>query len=337
MTKLRSPISLLLGIALGVGGCALAVWNPFGWAQIDHLLGRSHELHQLTDSSGSTLYTCGMHPHVIQDEPGTCPICGMNLVPVGGTTPEPSSDERQVLYWRAPMDPSYTSDEPGKSPMGMDLVPVYEDETSTDGGVRVSPSFLQNFAVRTTEVLSGSLPIEIRTVGILAHNEERVVSVNTKFEGWIEEARVNNVGEHVAKGDVLFGIYSPELVTTQREYLAAMDYVERLKSNEAYVCQYLDHKIAVHPIAGKTILSRSNLHPKNPFSASFCLQGAKSASTDGYQFFGTTSKLTGEPAALGFQSLEDRVKQYEFAYAALQSRKIELQPCQSGVTVFGLC
>ena len=110
-----------------------------------------------------------------------------------------------------------------------------------------------------------------------------------------------------------------------------------LKSNEAYVCQYLDHKIAVHPIAGKTILSRSNLHPKNPFSASFCLQGAKSASTDGYQFFGTTSKLTGEPAALGFQSLEDRVKQYEFAYAALQSRKIELQPCQSGVTVFGLC
>ncbi|TDI55397.1 MAG: efflux RND transporter periplasmic adaptor subunit [Acidobacteria bacterium] len=234
MTNLRSPISLLLGIALGVGGCALAVWNPFGWAQIDRLLGRSHELHQLSDSSGNTLYTCGMHPHVVQDEPGTCPICGMNLVPMSGSTPEPASGERRILYWRAPMDPSYMSDEPGKSPMGMDLVPVYEDETSTDGSVRVSPSFLQNFAVRTTEVLVGSLPIEIRTVGILAHNDEQTVSVNTKFEGWIEEARVNNVGEHVAKGDVLFEIYSPELVTTQREYLAAMDYVERLKSNDAY-------------------------------------------------------------------------------------------------------
>jgi cellobiose phosphorylase len=109
-----------------------------------------------------------------------------------------------------------------------------------------------------------------------------------------------------------------------------------LKSNEAYVCQYLDHKIAVHPIAGKTVLSRNNLHPDHPFAASFCLQGSKSASTDGYQFFGTASKMTGEPVALGFQSLEDRVKQYEFAYTALQSHKIELQPCQSSLTVFAM-
>jgi len=110
-----------------------------------------------------------------------------------------------------------------------------------------------------------------------------------------------------------------------------------LKSNEAYVCQYLDHKIVVHPIAEKTVLSRNNLmHPVHPFAASFCLQGAKSASTDGYQFFGTSSKMNGVPAALGFQSLEDRVKQYEFAYTALQSRKIELQPCQSSVTVFAM-
>ncbi len=110
-----------------------------------------------------------------------------------------------------------------------------------------------------------------------------------------------------------------------------------LKSNEAYVCQYLDHKIIAHPVAVKTILSRNNLmHPKHPFAVSFCLQGAKSASTDGYQFFGTSSKMDGRPVALDLQSLEDRVKQYEFAYAALQSRKIELQPCQSSITVFAM-
>jgi len=152
-----------------------------------------------------------------------------------------TDDSRRILYWRAPMDPTYTSDRPGKSPMGMDLVPVYEDEATADvgaggtqAGVRVSRSFLQNFAVRTVEVRRGTLPVAIRTVGILAHNEERVVAVQTKYEGWIERASVNNVGETVNRGDVLFEIYSPQLLTTQREFLGAMDYVTRLQEGGAY-------------------------------------------------------------------------------------------------------
>ncbi len=142
--------------------------------------------------------------------------------------------ERRILYWRAPMDPSFRSDKPGKSPMGMDLVPVYADEDTPAGTVRVSSGFLQNFAVRTAEARRGAIPVSIRTVGVLAHNEEKLVSVNTKFRGWIEHARVHNVGEHVERGDVLFDIYSPELVTTQREYLAAMEYVERLRDAGAH-------------------------------------------------------------------------------------------------------
>ena len=83
------------------------------------------------------------------------------------------------------------------------------------------------------------------------------------------------------------------------------------------------------------MLSRNNLAaPDHPFVANFCLQGARSASTDGYQFFGCSSKMNGTPVALHFQTLEDRVKQYEFAYAALQSRKVQLQPCQSCTIVF---
>jgi len=233
MTKLHSSLYVVVGVLLGIGACALFIWNPLGWAQVDHLLGRHDATHQVGERGG-TLYTCGMHPQVIQEEPGSCPICGMNLVPVGGATAPPPQSERRILYWRAPMDPNYTSDQPGKSPMGMDLVPVYEDEAAEEGGVRVSPSFLQNFAVRTTEVTQGSLPVEIRTVGVLAHNEEKIVSINTKFEGWIEEARVNNVGEKVARGDVLFEIYSPALVTTQREFLAAIDYADQLEQGEAY-------------------------------------------------------------------------------------------------------
>ena len=86
-----------------------------------------------------------------------------------------SAGERRILYWRAPMDPNYTSDRPGKSPMGMDLVPVYEDETPGDGRVRVSQSFLQNFAVRTAEVVRGSMPVSIRTVGALTCSSRSTV------------------------------------------------------------------------------------------------------------------------------------------------------------------
>ena len=155
-------------------------------------------------------------------------------IPGRSDPPAVADGEREILYWRAPMDPNYTSDRPGKSPMGMDLVPVYADDAVADGGIRVSRSFLQNFAVRTAVVRRGTLPVAIRTVGILAHNEERVVSVQTKYEGWIERASVNNVGETVERGDALFEIYSPELVTTQREFLGAMEYVRRLSDGGAY-------------------------------------------------------------------------------------------------------
>lgn len=132
------------------------------------------------------------------------------------------------------MHPDVIRHEPGTCPIcGMRLVRKTETEAD-DSGVRVSQQFLQNFAVRTAPVERRDLPISIRTVGELAHNEEKVFSVNTKFEGWIESARVNNVGEFVTAGDPLFEIYSPQLVTTAREFLAAMDYVARLERDQAY-------------------------------------------------------------------------------------------------------
>jgi cellobiose phosphorylase len=109
-----------------------------------------------------------------------------------------------------------------------------------------------------------------------------------------------------------------------------------LKNNEAYACQYLDHRIVDHPVAGKVMLSRNNLHPQKPFAVHCCLQGAQSASSDGYQFFGTVSKLSGKPVALQSAALENRVRQYEFAFAALQSHTITLEPGQGCMTVFAL-
>lgn len=141
-----------------------------------------------------------------------------------------ADNERQILYWRAPMDPTFVSDRPGKSPMGMDLVPVYADEADKlpAGTVRVDPTFTQNFGVRTAPIARRDIAQTIRTVGVLAHNDQQIAWVNTKYEGWIEHVAVNYIGETVKQGQALFDIYSPQLVTTQKEYLQAIDYAARL-------------------------------------------------------------------------------------------------------------
>lgn len=143
----------------------------------------------------------------------------------------PQTAGRKIKYWRAPMDPTFVSDKPGKSPMGMDLIPVYEDEAAPPppGTVQIDPGFIQSFGVQSSRVRRTDIPYTIRTVGTLAYNDSQLYWVNTKYAGWIEKAYVNYVGEPVHKGQKLFDIYSPQLVTTQKEYLQALDYAGRLQ------------------------------------------------------------------------------------------------------------
>lgn len=229
-------IIAILAFLIGISLPTVLIWNPGHWEWAEGITAGLQGSHSGggSENEKTQLWTCGMHPQVLQDEPGTCPICGMNLVPLK-EEPAPHASaqpkEKKIKYWVAPMDPNYISDKPGKSPMGMDLVPVYEEEEETQAaGVHVDPNFIQNFAVRTEEAQKGSIPVLIRTIGTLDYNQEKIVSVNTKFEGWIEKVHVNYIGETVKKGDVLFEIYSPPLVTTQQEYLAALEYVEKLSA-----------------------------------------------------------------------------------------------------------
>ena len=145
-----------------------------------------------------------------------------------------AEDDREILYWRAPMDPTFTSDRPGVSPMGMDLVPVYADGAGDlpPGTVRIDPGFVQSVGVRSEAVTRRGIGQTIRTVGTLAHNDRQIAWVNTKYDGWIENVAVNYLGETVEEGQVLFDIYSPRLVTTQMEYLQAVDYAARLETSE---------------------------------------------------------------------------------------------------------
>ncbi len=132
--------------------------------------------------------------------------------------------ERKVLFWRAPMNPNEVYDHPGKSKMGMDLVPVYEDEASGGGVVTISGAVQQNMNVKTAVVEEKNLSSQVITNGILQTDEEKEYVVTTKVSGWIEKLYVNYTGQKVEKGQKLIGIYSPELVATQQELITALSY-----------------------------------------------------------------------------------------------------------------
>lgn len=188
------------------------------------------------EAADSELWTCGMHPHVMEEEPGQCPICGMDLVPMQGSadgvgaTGEGDAGEREVLYYRNPHDPTVTSPVPTQDAMGMDYVPVYA-ESRADAGptVRIDPAMVQSMNVRTARAERRDLARPIRTVGYLEYDQQRMVTVTTKYPGWIERVYVNYVGETVRKGQPLFEVYAPELVQTEQELLSALEFARQMQ------------------------------------------------------------------------------------------------------------
>src|SRR5512137_1527328 len=168
-------------------------------------------------------YRCPMHPDILRDEPGVCPICGMTLVkvePAPEDAPPPVATAGKLLYYRNPMDPSRRSPVPAKDSMGMDYVPVYAE--ATGGEVRISPAVINNLGVRTEPVVKGSLPRGSDVVGYVQFDERKVQQVRTRAEGWVEGLSVRAMGETVQKGQLLFTLYSPMLESVQQEYLDAL-------------------------------------------------------------------------------------------------------------------
>jgi len=169
-----------------------------------------------------TLYTCGMHPQIIQDHPGNCPICGMKLTPIRKQAGTGAPGERKIAYYKSTMKPGETSPQPGKDSMGMDLVPVYEGAATESQTIAIDPSTIQTMGIRTAEVTRGPLRRLIRTVANVDYDETALADVTTKYKGWIEKLYVDATGALVNPGDPLFEIYSPELYSAQTEFLAAL-------------------------------------------------------------------------------------------------------------------
>ncbi|NOI31193.1 efflux RND transporter periplasmic adaptor subunit [Vibrio coralliilyticus] len=144
---------------------------------------------------------------------------------MGAKAESGSSDSAEPLYWVAPMDPNYKRDKPGKSPMGMDLIPVYAEDMAGEqdkpGTITIDPSVENNLGVKSEPVTLEPLSPRIETVGYIAFDESQLWQTNVRVAGWVEKLFINAIGEKVNKGDVLFTLYSPELVKAQEELLNA--------------------------------------------------------------------------------------------------------------------
>ncbi len=216
-TKLPWILTLLLAIALVV----VVFARPGNKSSASAASGEKKVLY----------WVDAMNPTHKFDKPGKAPD-GMDLVPVYADEPaQPlTAAKKKVLYWVDPMHPAYKSDKPGKAPdCGMELVPVYEDggaaTASTVSGyanVKLTSDRQQLIGVQTGMTEMRSLGRSVRTVGRVAVDETRLYKITTKFDGYIEKLYVNVTGQQIRRGQPLFSVYSPDLLSTQQEYLLAL-------------------------------------------------------------------------------------------------------------------
>lgn len=140
--------------------------------------------------------------------------------------------ERKILYYRNPMGLPDTSPVPKKDPMGMDYVAVYDGDEPDNGSnqIKISVDKVQKLGVRSEPASMRSLDKLVKAIGRIEVDERRVFAIAPKFEGWVEHLFVNATGQPVSKGQPLFEVYSPELVSAQREYAIATEAVKALKN-----------------------------------------------------------------------------------------------------------
>ncbi len=168
-----------------------------------------------------------------------------------------SEKSKEPLYWVAPMDSNYRRDKPGKSPMGMDLVPVYEESSASEhgeGAIQISPTVVNNLGVSTQTVKTQAWQQSVNVTGQILANPNRQVQINPRVAGWVTKLHVKANGDFVKAGEALYTLYAPELVHAQEEYLIA-----KKRGNQALISAAKARLIALgFPNAALKALNTSN-------------------------------------------------------------------------------
>src|SRR5690606_25373103 len=184
------PLVMLLLLAAALSGCGKKAEEPVAEA-------------------GKTFYTCPMHPQVIRDAPGTCPICNMDLVPVEDDGDHARHDEADHEGAEHPATEPAAPENPG-SGTGRPVV-------------RIDPAVARNIGIRTAPVTRRALPASLRVDGIVAPEEGRVRSVTARVDGYAEAVRADATGLAVGKDEVLLEAFAPEVAVAQERLLQAGD------------------------------------------------------------------------------------------------------------------
>lgn len=156
---------------------------------------------------------------------------GTRAATTGKPATSPSKAERTVLYYRNPMGLPDTSPVPKKDSMGMEYVPVYAGDTEpgSESAINISVDKVQKLGVKSEAAALRELNRTLRVTGRIEIDERRTYTIAPKFEGWVEHLYVNTTGQAVTKGQPLFDVYSPELVSAQREHALAVQGLTSLK------------------------------------------------------------------------------------------------------------
>ena len=212
-----APLMLALGLA---GGYWLAAFKP---ADKPALAPSSSDKEIL-------FYRSPMNPSATSKIPARDSM-GMDYLPVYAEPESPK--QRTILFYRSPMNPNVTSKIPAKDSMGMDYIPIYaeNDDKEPPGTVTIDGTVVQAIGVRTAQAVQTTLSHTVRAVGRVAYDEGLMVHLHPKIEGWIEKMRVDKTGQWVKKNSDLLSIYSPQLVTSQQEYLLALNSLKVLEKS----------------------------------------------------------------------------------------------------------
>jgi Cu(I)/Ag(I) efflux system membrane fusion protein/cobalt-zinc-cadmium efflux system membrane fusion protein len=157
-------------------------------------------------------------------------ITGVRLNNNEDTNAIEQTGTRKIVYWKAPMDPTEIYEQPGQSKMGMDLVPVYEDELVGGVDIKIDPVVEQNMGLKTEKAMITPVEHTIKTYGHITFDESKTGIVSQKYSGWIEKLYADYTGFFIKKGEPLYEVYSPSLLASQEEYLSAFKNYQRNKS-----------------------------------------------------------------------------------------------------------
>lgn len=190
-----------------------------------------------TSAKKPLFYRHPMNPSVTSTVPAKDEM-GMDYVPVfDESAPDANPGQgKKVLHYRNPMGLPDTSPVPKKDAMGMDYIPVYEQEDQQGTNMlRVSSEKIQRLGVKTASAENIEIARLVRSVGVVEADERRLYNVTLRFDGFIEKLYVNTTGQAVARGQPLFELYSPDLVSAQQEYLSARNGEAALGNSEAWL------------------------------------------------------------------------------------------------------